>query len=480
MRTLKSFTLALLAGVAMAVPGALAQDKAPQDKAAQDKPAPAVSEGTAFPAVLAGQVVLPAASFVAAPEDAPADLKVSGKFTSPDRIRNDQVGSVKGVSVLSSKAAPRETGLSLPFQGQPVQGFSGIVSEGDGRFWVLTDNGFGSKANSPDTMLMAHRLKMDFKDGKIERVGTIFLHDPDKKVPYPVVMEGTGKRYLTGSDFDLESMQVVGDSIWFGEEFGPFLIETDLNGKVKAVFETKVDGKVVRSPDHPAVTTPAAPDGKVAFGVYRSKGFEGMALSADKTKLYALLEGPVFDAATGGKEKVGDSEVLRVLEFDIAKREWTGRFWKYPLALAGNAIGDFNMVDDTHGLIIERDNLEGSRHAACAQGQAAAATCFDKPAAFKRVYKVEFSPETAGQLVRKVGYIDLLAIKDPNGKARQGGTEGVLDMPFFTIEDVVMVSPTQIVVGNDNNLPYSAGRKPQQNDDNEFVLLDVSEFLNAK
>ena len=56
----------------------------------------------------------------------------------------------------------------------------------------------------------------------------------------------------------------------------------------------------------------------------------------------------------------------------------------------------------------------------------------------------------------------------------------MLDFPFFTIEDVVMVSPTEIVVGNDNNLPYSAGRSPQKNDDNEFVLLTVPELLAAK
>ncbi|MEP9353946.1 esterase-like activity of phytase family protein [Xanthobacter sp. KR7-65] len=477
MRTLKSLTIALLAGAAIALPALIVSASA-QDKANPATSA-AASEGAAFPAVLAGHVVLPAASFVPAPQDAPEALKVSGKFTTADRTRIDGVGSVKGVSVLSEKSAPRETGLSLPFEGQPVQGFSGIVDEGEGRFLVLTDNGFGSKANSPDTMLMAHHLKMDFKAGQIERVSTLFLHDPDKKVRFPIVMEASPTRYLTGSDFDLESIQVAGDSLWFGEEFGPFLIETDLNGKVKQVFETKVDGKVVRSPDHPALTTPSAPDGKVAFSAARSKGFEGMAISPDKTKLYALLEGPLFDAATGGKEKVGEAEVLRIVEFDIAKREWTGRSWKYPLAVAGNAIGDFNMIDDTHALIIERDNLEGTRFKACTDGKAAP-TCFDKPAQFKRVYKVAFSPETAGQPVRKVGYIDLLAIKDPNGKAKQGGTEGVLDMPFFTIENVVMVSPTQIVVGNDNNLPYSAGRIPQKNDDNEFVLLDVPELLKAQ
>ena len=49
----------------------------------------------------------------------------------------------------------------------------------------------------------------------------------------------------------------------------------------------KVDGKVVRSPDHPAIVTPGAPIANVSFEVRRSKGFEGMAASKDGRKLYA-------------------------------------------------------------------------------------------------------------------------------------------------------------------------------------------------
>ncbi len=59
-------------------------------------------------------------------------------------------------------------------------------------------------------------------------------------------------RYLTGSDFDLESFQPIGDKFASSrEEFGPYLIRTDKSGKVEAVFETMIDGKPARSPDHP-------------------------------------------------------------------------------------------------------------------------------------------------------------------------------------------------------------------------------------
>jgi len=86
----------------------------------------------------------------------------------------------------------------------------------------------------------------------------------------------------------------------------------------------------------------------------------------------------------------------------------------------------------------------------------------------------------AGGPVRKIGYIDLLDIQDPQNVKRQGGGEGFYDMPFNTIENVDVVDATHIVVGDDNNLPFSAGRAIDKADDNEFVLLEVGDFLAAK
>ena len=81
---------------------------------------------------------------------------------------------------------------------------------------------------------------------------------------------------------------------------------------------------------------------------------------------------------------------------------------------------------------------------------------------------------------RKIGYIDLMKISDPDNKKRQGGGEGFYDMPFNTIENVDLVDDTHIIVGDDNNLPFSAGRALDKADDNEFVVLEVGDFLKAK
>lgn len=136
------------------------------------------------------------------------------------------------------------------------------------------------------------------------------------------------------------------------------------------------------------------------------------------------------------------------------------------------------MIDATTGLIIERDNGEGELHQACVG--APNPDCFNVPAKMKRVYKIELSDANAGGFVRKIGHIDLLAIKDPDNKAKRGAKEGVFTFPFVTIEDVDVVDERHIVVANDNNLPYSSGRTVGRQDDNEMILLEVGAFLQAR
>ncbi|MGE7369905.1 esterase-like activity of phytase family protein [Neorhizobium sp. NPDC001467] len=433
----------------------------------------AIADDKEYPAKLAGQALLPANTVTPAPADAPDFLKTSGKFTTPGK-RVEKLGTVDG------KDGARVTDVKLPFDGQPIQGFSGIKTMAVGTFWSLSDNGFGSKANSSDAMLFLHQVKFDWATNKVEVLKNIFLSDPNRIAPFPIVMEGTEKRYLTGADFDIESIQPVGDGFWLGEEFGPYLIKVDALGQLTDVVATMVDGKPVKSPDNPTLVMPANPAAKLpVFNLKRSGGYEGLAMSKDGSKLYGLLEGPLF-LEDGKVEQADGRTTLRVIEFDIASKNWTGRSWLYPLAEKGVAIGDFNMIDDTTALVIERDNGAGTKDKACADPKQPKPDCFDAPAELKRVYKIEMSEANVGKAVRKIGYIDLMNIKDPDGKKKAGSKDGIYDMPFVTIENVDVVDATHIVIGNDNNLPFSAGRAVDKADDNEFSLLEVGEFLSAK
>src|SRR5688500_9211391 len=152
------------------------------------------AQPVAFDAVLKAHAQLPAQSFVPAPADAPYGLGISGRFTSGERVETPY-----GWSNPAS-------GIAMPFPGQPVQGMSGIRSLGDDRFLLLTDNGFGAKNNSSDAMLMFNIMKMDWETGKVALEETVFLSDPDRVVPFPIVTEHSDTRYLTGADFDPESI----------------------------------------------------------------------------------------------------------------------------------------------------------------------------------------------------------------------------------------------------------------------------------
>ena len=209
---------------------------------------------------------------------------------------------------------------------QPVGGFSALLDAGNGDFYAMPDNGFGSKANSRSFILRLYKVRPRFRTeyggrGDVQIRDAITLSDPDNKVPFPIVNENTDERILTGGDFDIESVRQAPDgTFYFGEEFGPFIVHVDAKGKVldAPVGIPRIAGNApVRSPDNPYL-----------FGrpnnLGGSSGFEAMALSRDGKTLYPILEG----AVTGD-----DPLTRRVYEFDVKERRYTGRTWTYRMSI---------------------------------------------------------------------------------------------------------------------------------------------------
>ncbi|MFM7369072.1 MAG: glycerophosphodiester phosphodiesterase family protein, partial [Sphaerospermopsis kisseleviana] len=145
-------------------------------------------------------------------------------------------------------------GRTGPFSGQPIQGFSGIQFANDNSFYFLSDNGYGSKQNSADYLLRIYEVDPSFVgiengDGSVAVLGYIQLSDPDNKIPFRIVNEGTNDRLLTGADFDVESIVVDKDGrFWIGDEFGPYLLHFDATGKL---LEAPIETPGVRSPQKP-------------------------------------------------------------------------------------------------------------------------------------------------------------------------------------------------------------------------------------
>ncbi|MDJ1006841.1 MAG: esterase-like activity of phytase family protein [Paracoccaceae bacterium] len=417
------------------------------------------------PAELAGLSVLPAYSFSAPPADAPQETWISGRFTA-------------GAAPVRAPMSLAANGLMRPFFGQPLQGFSGYAAAraGDGSLYALIDNGFGSKANSSDALLGLTRIVPDFETGETTVIERVWLHDPDGLVPFRITHEATEARYLTGADFDPEGIQIVGDTVWIGEEFGPYLISATRAGRVTGVYPTLVDGEELFSPDHPALRIPATAG--IDWKLPRSGGFEGLALAADGTTLWGMLEKPLI--VEGGEN---EGAFLRVLAFDTGAGEWTGESFRFALTPGAVAIGDFNFIDETRALVIERDGGQGHASLACMGSETEG--CFPRPAEVKRVTLIDTAQIDAAGFVARLAQIDLMDIADPDrvgaGLETSGSiAEGTFVFPFVTIESVIRDGEEHILVSNDNNLPFSAGRVLGVADDNEIIRLYVPELLGAE
>ncbi len=392
----------------------------------------------------------------------------------------------------------KKTNRTLPFlYAQPVQGFSGVIKGPlAGTYLVISDNGFGGKANSLDYKLRIYAVEPDFTTGKVfpvnlqtgERLSSfnrqsfLQLNDINRKVNFPIVAEQSvypgstipvspaikTNRLLTGGDFDIESFRQVKDgSYWLGDEFGPFLLHVGKNGEL---LDPPISlpnflgvGKLnfVKSFDHPEFAN--LPDEKArdaAANLGGSKGFEGLALNTSGTKLYAMLEGALKD----DKEK----QRLLINEFDLNSKQYTGKIFFYKLEDESHAIGELTAINDNEFIVIERDNNQGDPNN----------SAFKSPAKFKRLYKINIKQLDQQGFVEKELLVDLLKISDPKKIGGNGTTNGVFTFPFVTIESVLPVDDRTLLVINDNNYADTFGRIPKQPDNTEFILIRLKKPLN--
>ncbi|HEY9229529.1 MAG TPA: esterase-like activity of phytase family protein [Gemmatimonadaceae bacterium] len=343
-----------------------------------------------------------------------------------------------------------DNGVTVPFPGQPIPGFSGILDAGDGTFWAMPDNGFGAKNNSGDFLLRLYRVRPDFRTerggrGTVSVVSFVQLRDPDAKIPFALFRTD---RLLTGADFDLESVRIAKDGeLWFGEEFGPFILHTDRTGKV---LEAPIPLPGVMSPQNPFLPNTDA------FTLPASGGFEGMAMSVDGRKLYPILE----------KALRNDLDPRRRIlnEFSIKDRTYTGSTWQYHVdaEFPGALIGDFTALDEHRFILIERDDFQGAE------------------ARQKKIYQVDLRRVGADGFLEKRLVLDLLSIADPDGislPARPGefGVGNPFSFPLQSVESLEVLDGERLLIANDNNYPFSDGRWTLRNrpDDTELIIVRV-------
>jgi hypothetical protein len=174
-----------------------------------------------------------------------------------------------------------------------------------------------------------------------------------------------------------------------------------------------------------------------------------MALSPDQGTLFPLLAGTVAGDTPGP---------LRLYEFDVATEAYTGRHWVCHLDAPNHAIGDATAVDWDRFLIIERDGRQGDA------------------ALVKKIYLAGRRDRDHDGALDKTLVADLLNLANPGGL---GGFGDPFRLPFVTIEDVVIPDDRTLGVLNDNNFPFSAGRTPGHADNDESIMITLTDRMHA-
>jgi hypothetical protein len=393
-------------------------------------------------AALAAAALVLAAPASAAPATAAGDEppKLLGRAILPSDAY--QPGPPSGAFITG------DNGVTPPFPGQPIPGFSAVLDAGHGTFWAMPDNGYGAKTNSGDFLLRLYRIRPDFRTadgggGTVAVLGFLQLRDPDGKVPFALFRPD---RLLTGADFDLESVRRARDgSLWFGEEFGPFLLHTDATGKV---LEAPVPLPGVQSPQNPFLPDPDA------WTIRASRGFEGMARSIDGRRLYPMLEGALRNDPDPRR---------RILnEFDLNAGAYTGRTWQYRVdeGFPDAVIGDLTALDRHRFVLIERDDAQGV------------------DARQKKIYLIDLRRVDADGFLHKRLVLDLLHIPDPAGislppRPGEFGVGDPFSFPLQSVESLEVLGDERMLIANDNNYPFSDGRWVARDrpDDTELIVV---------
>lgn len=202
-----------------------------------------------------------------------------------------------------------------------------------------------------------------------------------------------------------------------------------------------------------APENPFLEDGE-AYTLPRSSGFEGMALSADGTRLYPMLERALI--ADPGNRRV-------IFEFILETNEFTDKRFFYRMD-EGLMTGDMIAVNENEFIVIERDGEQGIT------------------AGHKQLFVMDMREIDAEGYVTKRKIADLMDIADPDlislpGRPEDIGLGNPFSFPFVTVEAVTMLGEDTLVITNDNNFPFSTGRNPAYPDNTEIIKIQLSEPL---
>jgi hypothetical protein len=379
-------------------------------------------------------------------------------------------------------------GVTPPYQGQPIPGFSGMIPAAvRGDYIALPDNGFGAQGNSADFVIGFYEVTPTFKTtgdgttvpGPVAVLSFTPFSDPYGLLDASYIANGPvyGRTHyypppapqipvdasiktgnlLTGADFDVESIARMNDgSFWVGEEFGPYLLHFNAQGQL---LRPPVRHPVLRAPQNPLNTLPSDAN------LPSSRGFESMARNGNGRRLYLTTEASINSEP--------DKRMLEIYEFSTVTERYTGRIFRYAKDssdyITGGTknttnifvTGDMTHVSADRYIMIERDDFQGPPTSAAPPRQ-------------KKLYLIDLrAVDKRTSVLEKRLLVDLLDIADPKdiGGPLLDIPANRFNFPLQSVESVTPVNEFTLLVGLDNNYPGGNGRVPGTPDDTEIITL---------
>jgi hypothetical protein len=213
-----------------------------------------------------------------------------------------------------------------------------------------------------------------------------------------------------GNSFDPEGLVVAANGNFFvADEYGPSVYEFDRNGVFVRAFVQPSNVSPVDA------SGPNYVDGRgtILSGRQDNRGYEGLAMSPDGKKLYAVLQDPLVNE--GSNDDGRRSGNVRIVEFDVQTGQSTGQYIYQLESLAdinarvpgntfsataqGRNIGVSAIIalGNDRFLVIERDN----------RGIGVDDPTGANPVASKRVYEISLAGATDVSSLSLAGTNDL-------------------------------------------------------------------------
>lgn len=166
----------------------------------------------------------------------------------------------------------------------------------------------------------------------------------------------------TPQRYDPEGVRVAPDgSIFISEEYGPSIDFFAIRGPDAGVRRARL-----RVPEKFTITSPHGDPERERDdnrrGRVPNRGFEGLALSTDASRLYAITQSPLIQ--DGGADKKSRALNVRILELPLAagadSELGIERELIYPLEHPDNVVSEILALSESELLVLERDGEAGT------------------------------------------------------------------------------------------------------------------------